>query len=127
MPRKLATKRVRGRLRVNSDPFFASSVLAPRLPEFMRAHPELDVEVVTRDHLGNLIADGFDLALRFGDPETTGVVARRLLQTRIVTVAAPSYLERHGKPRHPRDLVEGHECILFFDPITKLFKIFKGG
>jgi DNA-binding transcriptional LysR family regulator len=47
-----ATKRVRGRLRVNSDPFFASSVLAPRLPEFMRAHPELEVEVVTRDHLG---------------------------------------------------------------------------
>jgi DNA-binding transcriptional LysR family regulator len=114
-----STKRVRGRLRVNSDPFFASSVLAPRLPELMRAHPELEVDVVTRDHLGNLAADGFDVALRFGDPETTSLVARRLLRTRIVTVAAPSYLERNGRPRHPKDLLEGHECILFFDPMTK--------
>ncbi len=114
-----ATKRVRGHLRVNSDPFFASAVLAPRLPDFMRGHPELEVDVVTRDHLGDVIADGFDVALRFGDPETTGLIARRLLRTRIVTVAAPSYLERHGKPGHPRDLLSGHECIRFFDPVTK--------
>jgi DNA-binding transcriptional LysR family regulator len=113
------TSRVQGRLRVNSDPFFATSVLAPRLLDLMRAHPELEVDIVTRDHLGNLAADGFDLALRFGEPGAQGVVARRLLQTRIVTVAAPGYLERQGRPRHPRDLLRGHECIRFFDPRTQ--------
>jgi len=114
-----AATRVRGRLRINADPFFASSVLAPRLPEFLSAHPELELDIVVRDHAGNLIAEGFDVALRFGEPEATGLIARRLLQTRIVTCASPSYIERHGRPRHPRDLAIGHACILFYDPQTK--------
>src|SRR5260370_19183708 len=114
-----SASRVRGRLRVNADPFFAATVLAPRLPELLRAHPELELEVVVREHAGNLIADGFDVALRFGEPESAGLIARRLLQSRIVTCAAPSYLERRGRPRHPRDLLKGHECILFYDPLSR--------
>jgi DNA-binding transcriptional LysR family regulator len=114
-----AAVRVRGRLRVNADPFFASTVLAPRLPEFLGAHPELALDVVTSDRAGNLVADGFDLALRFGDPEAEGLIARKLLQTRIVTCASPSYLAKHGRPRHPRDLTKGHVCILFTDPRTR--------
>jgi len=110
---------VRGRLRVNSDPFFASSVLAPHLPRFLADHPELELEIVVRDHAGDLVAEGFDVALRFGDPESAGVIARRLLRTRIVTCASPSYLERHGRPRQPRDLSRGHACILFIDPTTR--------
>jgi DNA-binding transcriptional LysR family regulator len=108
--------RVRGRLRINSDAFFASHVLAPRLPAFLDAHPELELEVVVSDGSGNLVAEGFDLAIRFGTPQGQGLVARRLLQTRIVTCAAPAYLKRYGRPRHPRDLTKGHECILFRDP-----------
>jgi DNA-binding transcriptional LysR family regulator len=46
-------------------------------------------------------------------------VARCLLRTRIVTVASPAYVERHGRPRHPKDLAKGHECIQFLDPRTK--------
>jgi DNA-binding transcriptional LysR family regulator len=111
--------RVRGRLRVNADPFAASYVLGPRLPELLGAHPELELEVVVRDTVGDLIADGIDIALRFGDPERSDLIVRRLLQTRIVTCAAPSYLEKHGRPRHPRDLLDGHECILFQDPATR--------
>jgi DNA-binding transcriptional LysR family regulator len=111
--------RVRGRLRINADPFFASSVLAPRLPEFLGAHPELELELVVRDHAGDLVSEGFDVALRFGEPETTGLIVRCLLRTRIVTCASPSYIERHGQPRHPRELRSGHACILFWDPQTK--------
>ncbi|APR85031.1 Transcriptional regulator, LysR family protein [Minicystis rosea] len=114
-----AATRVRGKLRINADPFFASAVLASRLPELFAAHPELDLEIVTRDSAGNLIAEGFDLALRFGDPEATGLIAKRLLKTRIVTCASPAYLERHGRPRHPRDLANGHVGIHFYDPRTK--------
>jgi DNA-binding transcriptional LysR family regulator len=110
---------VRGRLRVNSDPFFASSVLAPHLPRFLADHRELELEIVVRDHAGDLVAEGFDVALRFGDPESAGLIVRRLLRTRIVTCAAPSYLQSRGRPRQPRDLIQGHDCILFVDPTTR--------
>src|SRR5579862_1348706 len=110
---------VRGRLRVNVDPFFARLVLAPRLGKFLAAHPELSMEIVGRDRLGDLVADGFDAAVRFGEPEPSALVARRLLETRVLTCAAPAYLAKHGRPGHPRDLGAGrHECIHYLDPVT---------
>jgi DNA-binding transcriptional LysR family regulator len=113
-----ARKQVRGRLRINVDAFFASYVLAPRLPEFLENHPELEVEIDVRDDARDLVAEGFDAAVRFGEPTATGLVARRLLQTRIVTCASPAYVERHGRPRDPEELAKGHECIQFRDPST---------
>src|SRR6186713_3685763 len=59
---------VRGRLRVNVDPFFSRLVLGPRLGSFMARYPELQLDLVTRDQLGDMVADGFDLAVRFGNP-----------------------------------------------------------
>jgi DNA-binding transcriptional LysR family regulator len=112
-----ATAAVRGRLRANVDPWFARLVLAPRLPGFLAAHPALSVEIMVRDTLGDLVADGFDIAVRFGEPEPSGLIARKLLETRILTCASPAYLARHGRPAHPRDL-EHHECLLFRDPLT---------
>src|SRR5277367_5007785 len=110
---------VRGRLRVNVDPFFARLVLAPRVGEFLAAHPELSLEILGRDRLGDLIADGFDVAVRFGEPEPSSLVARRLLETRVLTCAAPAYLARHGRPTHPRELGDArHECIQFVDPVN---------
>jgi DNA-binding transcriptional LysR family regulator len=108
---------VRGRLRVNVDPFFARLILGPRLGAFLDAHSQLELELITRDRLGDMVADGFDLALRFGEPRTSSLVARKLLDTRILTVAAPSYLKRHGRPLQPQDL-NGHRCIQFRDPET---------
>jgi len=110
--------RVRGRLRVQCDAFFASYALGPRLDRFLARYPELALEVLVRDQQGSPLTDGFDIAIRFGDPRPSSLVARRLLQTRIVTCAAPSYLARRGHPRHPRELAAGHECILFIDPQT---------
>jgi DNA-binding transcriptional LysR family regulator len=112
-----AAAQARGRLRVNVDPWFARLVLAPRLSGFLREHPELSLELVIRDTLGDLIAEGFDAAVRFGEPEPSSLNARKLLETRILTCAAPAYLARRGTPRHPRDLGQ-HECLLFRDPVT---------
>jgi DNA-binding transcriptional LysR family regulator len=108
---------VRGRLRVNLDPWFARLVLAPRLPVFLAAHPALSVELVVRDTLGEMVAEGFDAAVRFGEPEPSSLVARKLLETRVLTCAAPDYLARCGTPVHPLDL-EHHECLMFRDPVT---------
>ncbi len=108
-----AVSSVRGRLRVNLDPWVARLVLAPALPGFLEKHPALSIELVVRDTLGELIAEGFDAAVRFGEPGLSGLVARKLLETRILTCAAPGYLA----PEHPRHL-ERHECLMFRDPVT---------
>lgn len=110
---------VRGRLRVNLDPVFSRVVLGAGLDAFMDAHPDLSIELVARDNLGDLVADGFDLALRFGEPQSSSLIARKLLDTPVVTVAAPSYLMRFGRPIDPRELeTSTHRCLEFRNPDT---------
>jgi DNA-binding transcriptional LysR family regulator len=106
--------RVRGRLRVNIDSFFTRMVLSRHLAIFMARYPELTLELIMRDSVGDLVADGFDLALRFGEPPQGSFVARKLTETRVITVASPAYLKAHGRPRHPREL-EQRECLDFYD------------
>lgn len=111
------TVMVRGRLRVNVDPFFSRLVLGPRLGAFLEAHPDLQLELLTRDQLGDMIADGFDLAVRFGRPQSSTLIARKLLETRVLTVATPSYIKRYGKPQTPNELTEArHTCLQFRNP-----------
>jgi len=110
---------VRGRLRVNVDPLFARLVLAPKLSAFLLENPEMELRIETRDRIADLVSDGFDLAVRFGEPVPSALIARRLLDARILTVAAPAYIRRHGRPDHPRDLADDrHQCIHAIDPST---------
>jgi len=108
---------VQGRLRVNVDPFFSRMALATPVAGFLERHPDLSLELIMRDDVGDLVADGFDLAIRFGPPPVGSFVARKLVETRIVTVASLDYIARRGKPAHPRD-VPSHERILFYNPMT---------
>jgi DNA-binding transcriptional LysR family regulator len=105
---------VRGRLRVNIDPFFSRVVLATHPASFLGRYPEVSLELIMRDSVGDLVADGFDLALRFGEPPNGTFVARKLIDSRILTVASPAYLAAHGRPGHPAE-VAGHACIDFYD------------
>ena len=108
---------VSGRLRVNIDPFVSRLLLAPQIGSFLNRYPELSLELITRDSLGDLIGEGFDVAVRFGDPPTSSLVVRKVLETRILTVAAPRYIERHGRPTKPSELSR-HHCIQFRNPGT---------
>lgn len=105
---------VRGRLRVNVDPFFSRAVLADRMATFLARHPELCLELIMRDAVGDLVADGFDLAVRFGELPASALVARKLVDVRVLTVAAPAYLTGKGSPTHPGDVAR-HDCIGFYD------------
>jgi DNA-binding transcriptional LysR family regulator len=105
---------VRGRLRVNIDPFFLRAVLAEQVATFLERHPQVSLDLIMRDSVGDLVADGFDLALRFGDPPSGAFVARKLLETRILTVASPGYIAARGRPAHPADVAD-HACIDFWD------------
>jgi DNA-binding transcriptional LysR family regulator len=112
-----ASRTICGRLRVNVDPWFARLVLAPRLTSFLDRHPALTLEITVRDTPGDLVEEGMDVALRFGEVGPPGQIARKLMETRIITIAAPSYLARHGTPHHPTDLLR-HECLLYRDPMS---------
>jgi DNA-binding transcriptional LysR family regulator len=108
---------VRGRLRVNADPWFARLVLAPRLPAILARYPDLSLEIIVRDTPGDLVGEGMDIAVRFGEVGPPGLIARKLMETRIVAIAAPSYLAQHGTPRRPADLLQ-HECLMYRDPVS---------
>lgn len=113
-----AGKQVRGRLRVNVDEVIGQYLLCPHINRFLTAHPDLSLEISSQDRMGDLVAEGFDVAIRFGPPRNSALICRPLLKTRVITCASPSYLARHGHPHHPSDLQKGHRCIFHRDPTT---------
>ncbi len=110
-----AAAQVRGVLRVSLNPLFVRYVLAPRLPEFLARYPELEIRMVPVPDAADLVADGVDVAVRFGPQPASSMSSRLLLNTRVLTVAAPAYLKRRGRPKEPRDLA-GHECLQYINP-----------
>jgi DNA-binding transcriptional LysR family regulator len=101
------------------DPYFSQLILGAQLSGFLNAYPELKVDLITREGLGDLISDGYDMAIRFGEPRPSTLVARRLLDTRVLTVASPGYLKKHGHPIDPQQLAtDRHVTIDFRDPET---------
>src|ERR1700740_1548615 len=85
---------VRGKLRVNVDPLFSRVVLSPKLSEVLLQNPQMQLRIETRDSIGDLVSAGFDLAVRFGEPAPSALIARRILDARILTVASPIYIAR---------------------------------
>jgi DNA-binding transcriptional LysR family regulator len=88
-----------------------SRFLAQRLPALLAAHPGLKVELVVSDRFGDMIEDRLDLAVRVGEVTDASLVVRRVGTASFVVVAAPSYIERNGRPATPADLA-GHTCIV---------------
>ncbi|HZV53463.1 MAG TPA: LysR family transcriptional regulator [Rhodocyclaceae bacterium] len=100
----------RGQIRISVPLIFGLRYLAPLLLEFGRLYPEVALDMDYSDRRVNLIEEGIDLSIRITDFLGPQEVARRLSSSRMVTVAAPSYLERHGEPQHPAEL-SAHECL----------------
>lgn len=101
-----------GRLRISAAPTFARLHVIPRLPRFLNAHPDLDVDVVLDDRTIDLIAEGIDISLRMGMLADASVVARKLASSRRSVLATTEYLARTGTPRVPADL-SNHETIVY--------------
>ncbi|HEY4202758.1 MAG TPA: LysR family transcriptional regulator [Devosiaceae bacterium] len=112
-----SSAKVTGRLRITSDGAFGQYVLAPNIAGFLARHPELTLELAIRDRIGDLVAEGFDVAVRFGLPEPSSLTGSLLLETRVLTCASPEYVARHGQPLHPNDMT-AHQCILLRNPAT---------
>ncbi len=109
----------RGLLRVTAPVALGRQQIMPRLPDFLRAHPEVRIELVLNDQVLSLAQEGFDLAIRHTarPPETH--VAWTLTTTRSVLVASPDYLRRRGRPQHPAELATErgqHDCLHYPRP-----------
>ena len=102
---------VRGRLRVNATLPFGGMFLVPLIPEFLKRHPDVIVDLSLTDEVVD-IARTADIAIRVGNLPDSALMARKLAQSRRVVCAAPAYLERMGTPLTPADLT-GHECLRF--------------
>lgn len=104
------SSRPRGLIRFAVPMSFGLRWVAPLLPEFFRLYPEISIDLHLSDATVDLVGDGFDAALRIAVLPDSSLVARRLCGVSPVVLAAPSYLARHGEPRHPREL-NGHHCL----------------
>lgn len=101
-----------GHIRVAAPSLLGRHLLVPTLPEFLKAHPKVQLDLSLRDHDLNLIEDGIDVGLHIGSLSDSALLDRKLGAIRIVTCAAPGYLRRHGSPETPHQL-RHHDCLVF--------------
>ncbi|WMJ70451.1 LysR family transcriptional regulator [Stenotrophomonas sp. 24(2023)] len=103
-----------GRLRVDAPTGLANDVLVPALPDFLARYPEIQLELGCSDRQVDLVEEGVDCAIRGGRRlADSNLVARRIGTMHYATCASPGYLQKHGRPLHPHDLVQ-HRCINYF-------------
>jgi len=102
----------RGTLRVSAPMSFSILQLGSKLQSFLDRYPGVSVELNLDDRRVDLVDEGFDIAIRIANLQDSSLVARKIAPCRQVICAAPSYLEKHGVPELPEDLLE-HNCILY--------------
>lgn len=100
-----------GRLRVDVSASFATDIILPALPGFHARYPEIQIDMGLSDRPADLIGENLDLAIRAGAIDDQSLIARRIGEMMLITCATPGYLAKHGTPRHPRDLEDGHLAI----------------
>lgn len=101
-----------GRLRINLPDAFAVNYLAAPLATFKARYPDLTVEAVLTDRKVDILAEGFDVAVRIGDLSDSSLIVRRLASVDRLICASPDYLRQRGTPRRPQDLA-AHDCLLY--------------
>ncbi len=101
-----------GRVRVNTSASYFNHILAPALPEFLSLYPGVTLDLVQTDSVVDLFAERTDVAIRAGPLKSSSLVARKLGETALIIIVAPSYLERYGEPRSIADL-EQHNLLGF--------------
>ncbi|UCV09385.1 LysR family transcriptional regulator [Dechloromonas denitrificans] len=100
----------RGNIRISLPLSFGLKRLAPLLLEFSRRYPEVGLDMDYSDRRVNLIEEGIDLSIRITRRLEGSDIARRIGSARLLAVASPDYLARHGRPQHPAELAH-HECL----------------
>jgi DNA-binding transcriptional LysR family regulator len=101
-----------GHLRISAPAGFGRRHVAPLLPQFLEQFPSITVALDLTDRLVDLIEERYDCAIRIGELDDSQIVGMRLADNRRLIVAAPSYIQAHGRPETPDDLAQ-HNCLSF--------------
>ncbi|MGE0808242.1 MAG: LysR family transcriptional regulator, partial [Burkholderiaceae bacterium] len=101
-----------GLLKVTAPAGFGRVHVAPLVPAFLDAHPDVALSLDLTDRLVDIVNENIDVAIRIGVLDDSSLVGLKLADNRRVVVASPSYLERHGEPKTPADLAR-HQCLTF--------------
>lgn len=107
-----AVTQVAGPIRITAPLSFGTQHMAPALAEFARMHPRVELDVALTDRTVDLLAGGYDMAVRIGNLQDSALIARKIAPVRAVVLASPGYLEQRGRPEHPRDLAD-HDLLLY--------------
>lgn len=112
-----------GRLAVTAPLLFGERHVASGIAAYVQRYPRVSVEFQLLDRLVNLVEEGIDVGIRIGPLEDSSLIAQHAGSMRRLAVAAPSYLERHGVPLQPKDLL-GHNCVRYWraGPIAWTFR-----
>lgn len=101
----------RGSLRISAPPVIGATHIARAISEFLKLHPDLNIELTIQSGPGDMIEDGIDLAIYLGTLNDTSMVARKLASSSLVVCGSPTYFAKHGIPETPQDLVH-HSCLI---------------
>ena len=116
----------RGLVRLVAPMSFGAFHLAPLLPEFLAAFPEISIDLHLSDAMTDVIGEGFDAAIRIAVQPGASLTAQRLCDMPRYLVGAPTYLEKHGRPKHPLHLTQ-HRCISYsYTMIAEVWRFTKG-
>ena len=113
------TTSLQGNLLISVPRDFGLLYISPNLPKFIELHPNLHVEIEFEDKRVDLVAEGYDLALRIGYMQDSSLVARKISSSPMHFVASPSYLESRGTPLTPDDL-EYHQGLLYKSSLNQV-------
>lgn len=106
------SERLCGSIRINAPLSFGMRVLMRPIQEFMQLYPQLHITLHLDDRFIDILNSDYDLVIRVGQLQDSSIVAQRITNSRLVCCAAPSYLEKHGRPAVPEDLAK-HNCLLY--------------
>jgi LysR family transcriptional regulator, regulator for bpeEF and oprC len=108
----------RGRVRFELPTSLAYSIVIPALPEFLTQYPDIQVEIGVSNRAADPVAENLDFVVRLGPVFNESLVTRVLCELPIRVCASPEYLVKHGKPKHPNELKEGHCLVRVVSPTT---------
>jgi DNA-binding transcriptional LysR family regulator len=101
-------------IRISTVVAFGRLHVVPRLQKFLDQYPEINVDVRLNDRVIDLVEEGVDVAIRMGTLADSSLIAKKLCNSPVTTVASPAYLKEHGIPEHPRDLRD-HNYLVYSD------------
>jgi DNA-binding transcriptional LysR family regulator len=105
---------IKGKLKITAPSVSSALVLNNAISGFCETYPEIEIELSVNNHVVDLIADGFDLAIRTADLADSSLIARRLIDSQWVVCATPKYMHDHKPILSPDDLKK-HQCLIYKD------------